>query len=137
MIVENVTKAELSEALLAVHRLKISKHISDRVADIMFRCISVVSDLQSFGEENEKMEPVKYPKGKEPDCNLCGDYERCAFDMKNCTGFIPSSDAVSAAVNDIVKVPTIKMVPKEGAHIIPQPSNLADEYLSGRVKPFI
>lgn len=26
------------------------------------------------------------------DCNQCGDYEHCAFDYKNCTGFIPGSN---------------------------------------------
>lgn len=24
-----------------------------------------------------------------PDCNKCGDYERCAFNYDDCTGFIP------------------------------------------------
>jgi hypothetical protein len=137
MIAENVTKSEVSEAIVAVHKLKTSKQINDNIADILFRCLSVITDLQEFGEEKKTFEPVKYPEGKEPDCNLCGDYERCAFDREHCTGFIPGAEAVNSVVKRAVKVPTIKMVPKEGAHVLPVSGSLADDYLSGRVKPLV
>lgn len=137
MIAENVTKAEVSDALVAVHRLKTSKSIDENIADILFRCLSVIVDLQNFGDDTRNVEPVKYPAGEEPDCNLCGDYERCAFDRKHCSGFIPGTEAVNNAVKRVVKVPTIKMVPKEGAHILPKSTNLTDEYLSGRAKPLL
>ena len=80
---------------------------------------------------------MKHPEGKEPDCNLCGDYERCAFDREHCTGFIPGTAVANSVVERVVKVPTIKMVPKEGAHVLPASGSLADDYLSGRVKPLV
>lgn len=137
MITENVRRSELSDAIVAVHKLKTSKQINDNVADILFRCLSVIGDLQSFGECRDDVEPVRYPAGEEPDCNLCGDYERCAFDREHCTGFIPGTEVVNNAVKRVVKVPTIKMVPKEGAHILPKSNNLTDEYLTGRAKPLV
>lgn len=137
MIAENVTKSEVSDAMVAVHRLKTANYINDNVADILFRCLSVIVDLQNFGEDRKEIEPVTYAQGKEPDCNLCGDYERCAFDREHCTGFIPGSEVISNSVKRVVKVPTIKMVPKEGAHVLPQSVNLTDEYLSGRAKPLV
>jgi len=137
MIAENVTKAEVSDAIVTVHRLKTANQINDNVADILFRCLSVIVDLQNFGDETRNVEPIKYPSGNEPDCNVCGDYERCAFDREHCTGFIPGAEAVNNVVKRVVKVPTIKMVPKEGAHILPKLNNLADEYLSGRAKPLV
>lgn len=137
MIEENVRRSEVSDAIVAVHKLKTSKQISDNIADILFRCLSVIVDLQNFGEDRCDIEQVKYPPGEEPDCNLCGDYERCAFEREHCTGFIPGAEAVGVAVKKIVKIPTIKMVPKENAHVIPQSPNLTDEYLSGRAKPLV
>ena len=58
MIAENVTKSEVSDAMVAVHRLKTANYINDNVADILFRCLSVIVDLQNFGEERKEIEPV-------------------------------------------------------------------------------
>lgn len=129
---ENITRKETTDALVAVNRLKAKKLISDNVSDILFRCISVVMFLQEYGNQEDEFEPVRYEKGKEPDCNLCGDYERCAFDREHCTGFIPGIGALGA----IKKVPTIKMVPKEGAHKMPEISPI-DDVLRGNVRPII
>lgn len=129
---ENVTRKETTDALIAVNRLKAKGLIKDDISDILFKCISVVMSLQEYGNEEYEFEPVRYKKGKEPDCNLCGDYERCAFDREHCTGFIPGD----GAVGKIVKVPTIKTIPTEGAHKIPETSRI-DDVFRGNVRPII
>lgn len=103
MITESVKKEELSEAILAVNKLKTSKLINDNIADILFRCLSVVSDLQNFGDSNG--------------------HAAC--------------DTITHSEKKVIKVPTIKMVPKEGAHVLPQNGTLVDDYLSRSAKPVL
>lgn len=97
MVFENITKEEVSEAIASVTRLKNEEYISCNVADILFRCLSVVSALQCFGEKKH----------------------------------------IQPNVATSVSVPTIKMVPKEGAHIVPETDNVLDNYLSGGIKHLI
>jgi len=103
MITESVKKEELSEAILAVNRLKTSKLINDNIADILFRCLNVVSDLQSFEDSSEHGE----------------------------------RDMIVHSEKRVIKIPTIKMVPKEGAHVLPQNGTLVDDYLSRSAKPVL
>lgn len=127
---ENINRQDLVDAILTLHELKSGGLISKKMSDVLFECVCIAMDAQKESTEEEKNEPVRYENGKEPDCNKCGDYERCAFDREHCTGFIPGTEAVA---NKIVKVPMIKMVPKEGAHVIPND----DRFSRGDFKPSV
>lgn len=45
-------------------------------------------------------------KGIRPNCNLCGDYEYCAFDFDHCTGFIPGDNYVPKGKQKYIDVQT-------------------------------
>lgn len=52
-------------------------------------------DIPALVNQSDKAELMKACMNinlskKHPDCNQCGDYEYCAFDYDNCTGFIPN-----------------------------------------------
>lgn len=54
MIAKNITKQEVDLATAAIHKLISSEQIDDNTADILFRCLGVITDLQHFGEETSK-----------------------------------------------------------------------------------
>ena len=45
-----------------------------------------------------------------PNCNLCGDYEYCAFDFDHCAGFIPGDNYVPRGKQKYIDVQTGKTI---------------------------
>ena len=111
---ENITKEEASKALVTLNKLNGSKKINQEEFDILVRCVANIIELQNFGEKPIKKQYVKVDMNNLPNCNLCGDYEYCAFKYDECTGFIPGDGAIIGH--------KIDMVPNETPVVIPPAS---------------
>ena len=67
------------------------------------------------------------------DCNQCGDYEYCAFDYKNCTGFIPGDNYVYERVYEKGSSEMTEITPLEYIRYEEEFFKKHDEYLERKV----
>ena len=67
------------------------------------------------------------------DCNQCGDYEYCAFDYANCTGFIPGDNYVYERVYEKGSSEMTEITPLEYIRYEEEFFKKHDEYLERKV----